>query len=170
VYARFVRLFFLARYDIPFWSLRAQQKFGTVRQTPKEAMQAILPILALSLYFTDGGDDNNNDDNDGGDSGDGDDMGRVTQALLLLAVGRYSIQVSQMWRVFYLDYLYHDIPLDEENSHGLHDFPRQNMWFDSWTSKECIFYTLFRKNHLLRIYHQFGFAQFAGIYPCIYGI
>jgi len=41
-------------------------------------MQAILPILALSLYFTDGGDDDNDDDNNGGDSGDGDDMGRVT--------------------------------------------------------------------------------------------
>jgi hypothetical protein len=38
VYARFVRLFFLARYDIPFWSLRAQRKFGTItmRQTAKE--------------------------------------------------------------------------------------------------------------------------------------
>ena len=124
-------------------------------------MQEILPILALSLYFTDGGDDENDDNDDGGDSGDGDDMGRVTQALLLLAVGRYSIQVSWMWRVFYLDYLYHDIPLDEENSHGLHDFLRQNIRFDSWTSKECFFYTSFRKNHLLWIYHQFGFAQLA---------
>ncbi len=27
---------FLARYDIPFLSLKAQQKFGTVRQTAKE--------------------------------------------------------------------------------------------------------------------------------------
>ena len=114
-------------------------------------MQAILPILALSLYFTDGGDDND----DGGDGGDGnDDGGRDTQALLLLVVGRYSIQVSRIWRVFYLDYLYHDIPLVEENSHGLHDFPRQNIRFDSWTNKECFFYTSFRKNHLLRIYHQ----------------
>ena len=66
-----------------------------------------------------------------------------------------------MWRVFYLDFLYHDIPLDEENSHGLHDFPRQNIRFDSWTNKECFFYTSFRKNHLLRIYHQFGLAQLA---------
>ena len=33
--------------------------------------------------------------------------------------------VSRMWRVFYLDYLYHDIPLVEENSNHLHDFPRQ---------------------------------------------
>jgi hypothetical protein len=36
MYARFVRLFFLARYDIPFWSLRAQRKFGTMRITDKE--------------------------------------------------------------------------------------------------------------------------------------
>ena len=81
-------------------------------------MQAILPILALSLYFTDGGDDNHDDGGDGGGDGD-DDAGHVTQALLLFVVGRYSIQVSRMWRVFYLDYLYHDIPLVEENSHGL---------------------------------------------------
>ena len=115
--------------------------------------------------------DADGDDDNGGDGGDSDDnTGRVTRALLLLVVGRYSIQVSRMWRVFYLDYLYHDIPLVEENSHGLNDFPRQNIRFDSWTSKECFFYTSFRKNHLLRIYHQFGFAQFAGIYPCIYGI
>jgi hypothetical protein len=123
-------------------------------------MQAILPILALSLYFTDGGDDNHDDGGDGGGDGD-DDAGHVTQALLLFVVGRYSIQVSRMWRVFYLDYLYHDIPLVEENSHGLNDFPRQNIRFDSWTSKECFFYTSLRKNHLLRIYHQFGLAQLA---------
>ena len=39
--ARFVRLFFLARYDILFWSLRAQQKFGTVHQTAKEFEGAV---------------------------------------------------------------------------------------------------------------------------------
>ena len=138
-----------------------QSLFAVTCHSSRSAMQVILPILALSLYFTNWGDDDNDNDNDGGDSGDGNDMGRVTQALLLLAVGRYSIQVSWMWRVFYLDYLYHDIPLDEENSHGLHDFPRQNIRFDSWTSKECFFYTSFRKNHLLWIYHQFGFAQLA---------
>jgi hypothetical protein len=122
-------------------------------------MQAILPILALSLYFTDGVDDN---DDDGGDGGDGDNYtGRVAEALLLLVVGRYSIQVSLMWRVFYLNYLYHDIPLVEEISHCLHDFPRQNIRFDSWMCKECFFYTSFRKNQLLRICHQFGLAQLA---------
>ena len=136
-----------------------QSLFAVTCQSSRSAMQAILPILALSLYFTDEEGDDNDDGSDGGDGDD--DGGRVTQALLLLAVGRYSIQVSRMWRVFYLDFLYHDIPLDEENSHGLHDFPRQNIRFDSWTNKECFFYTSFRKNHLLRIYHQFGLAQLA---------
>jgi hypothetical protein len=35
VYARFVRLFFLARYDIPFWSLRAQQNLVLCAKQPK---------------------------------------------------------------------------------------------------------------------------------------
>jgi len=75
-----------------------QSLFAVTCQSSRSAMQAILPILALSLYFTDRGDDNDN----GGDGGDGDDdAGRVTQALLLFVVGRYSIQVSRMWRVFY---------------------------------------------------------------------
>ncbi len=66
-----------------------------------------------------------NDDN-GGDGGDGDNYaGCVAEALPLLVVGRYSIQVDWMWRVFYIDYLYHDIALVEEISHCLHDFPRQ---------------------------------------------
>ncbi len=86
-----------------------QSLFAVTCHSSWSAMQAILPILALSLYFTDGGDNN---DDDGGDGGDGEDVaGRVTEALLLLEVGRYSIQVSRMWRVFYLNYLYHDIPL-----------------------------------------------------------
>jgi hypothetical protein len=87
-------------------------------------MQAMLPMLALSLYFTDG--ENDNDDNGGdgsdGDDGDGDDnVGRIVEALILLVVGRYSVQVSRMCRVFFLDYLYHDIPLVEENNHSLHN-------------------------------------------------
>ncbi len=86
-----------------------QSLFAVTCHSSQSAMQAILPILALSLYFTDGGDDN---DDNGGDGGDGDDYaGRVAEALLLLVVGRYSIQVSRMCRVFYLDYLYHDILL-----------------------------------------------------------
>jgi hypothetical protein len=136
-----------------------QSLFAVTCHSSRSAIQAILPILALSLYFTDGGD--NNDDNSG-DGGDGDDdAGRVTEALLLLVVERYSIQVSWMWRVFYLDYLYHDILLVEEISHCLHDFPWQNIWFDSWTCKKCFLHTLFRKNQLLRIYHQFSLAQLA---------
>jgi hypothetical protein len=136
-----------------------QSLFAVTCHSSRSAMQAILPILALSLYFTDGGDDN---DDDGGEGGDGGDYaGCVAEALLLLVVGRYSIQVGRLWRVFYLDYLYHDIPLDEEISHCLHDFPRKNIRFDSWTCKECFFYTSFRKNQLLRIYHQFGLAQLA---------
>ena len=136
-------------------------------------MQAILPILALSLYFTDVGDNDDNDDDDGSDSGDGGDMGRVTWALLFLAVGRYSIQVSWMWMVFYLNYLYHDIPLDEENSHGFHDFPRKNIWFDSWTSKECFFDMSFRKkspSYLPSIRSCTVGSPKPRIYPCIYGI
>ena len=66
-----------------------------------------------------------------------------------------------MWRVFYLDYLYRDIPLVEENSHHLHNFPQQNIRFDSWMSKECFFYLSFRKDQLLWIYPQFGLAQLA---------
>jgi hypothetical protein len=63
--------------------------FAVTCHSSRSAMQAILPILALSLYFTDGGDNN---DNDNGDGSDGDnDAGRVTEALLLLVVGRYSI-------------------------------------------------------------------------------
>ena len=120
-------------------------------------MQVILPALALSLYLTDGGDD----DTDNGGDGGGGDNGRVTVALLLLVVGRYTIQVGWMWKVFYFDFLYHDIPLVEENSHHLHDFPQKNIRFDSWTSKECFFYTSFRKDQLLRIYRQFGLAQLA---------
>ena len=74
-----------------------QSLFAVTCYSSRSAMQAILPILALSLYFTDGGDDNHDD---GGDGGDGDDdAGRVTQALLLFVVGRYSIQVSRMWSV-----------------------------------------------------------------------
>ncbi len=136
-----------------------QSLFAVTCHSSRLAMQAILPILALSLYFTDGGGDN---DDDGGDGGDGDDYaGHVAEALLLLVVGRYTIQVSRMWRVFYLDHLYQDISLVEEISHCLHDFPWQNIRFDSWTCKECFFYTSFRKNQLLWIYHQFGLAQLA---------
>jgi hypothetical protein len=91
-------------------------------------MHVILPILALSHYFTDEGNDN---DDDGGDGGaDGKNVGRTAEAMILLVVGRYSIQVSRMCR-FYLDYLYHDIPLVEENNHRLHDFPRQHIRFDT---------------------------------------
>jgi hypothetical protein len=101
-----------------------QSLFAVTCHSSWSAMQAILPILALSFYFTDGG--NNNDDN-GGDGGDGDDdVGRVAEALILLVVGRYSIQVSRMCRVFYLDYLYHDIPLVEENNQRLHDTMTNN--------------------------------------------
>jgi hypothetical protein len=136
-----------------------QSLFAVTCHSSWSAMQAILPILAPSLYFTDGGDDNN----DGGVGGNSNDnAGRIAEALLLLVVGKYSIQVSRMWRVFYLDYLYHDTPLVvEENSHHLHNFPWQNIWFDSWTSKECFFYMSFRKNQLLWIYRQFGLAQLA---------
>ena len=96
-----------------------QSLFAVTCHSSWSAMQAILPILALSLYFTDGG---NNNNNNGGDGGDGNNnVGRVAEALILLVVGRYSIQVSQMWRVFYLDYLYHNIPLVEENNHRLHN-------------------------------------------------
>jgi hypothetical protein len=66
-----------------------------------------------------------------------------------------------MWRVFYLDFLYHDIPLVEEDSHHLHDFPRQNIPFDNGSSQECYFYTSFQKNQLLWIFRQFGLAQLA---------
>ena len=136
-----------------------QSLFAVTCHSSQSVMQAILPVLALSLYLTDGGDD---DDNNSGDGGDGDkDNGHVTEALLLLVVGRYSIQVSRMWRVFYLDFLYHDIPLVEKNSHCLHDFPRKNIQFDSWTSQECYFYTSFQKDQLLWIYRQFGLAQIA---------
>jgi hypothetical protein len=59
-----------------------QSLFAVTCHSSRSAMQAILPILALSLYFTDGGDDSNDD---GGDGGDGDDnAGHVTEALLLL--------------------------------------------------------------------------------------
>ncbi len=75
-----------------------QSLFAVTCYSSRSAMQAILPILALSLYFTDGGDDNHDDGGDGGGDGD-DDAGRVTQALLLFVVGRYSIQVSRMWSV-----------------------------------------------------------------------
>ena len=43
-----------------------QSLFAVTCYSSRSAMQAILPILALSLYFTDGGDDNDN----GGDGGD----------------------------------------------------------------------------------------------------
>ncbi len=59
-----------------------QSLFAVTCHSSQSAMQAILPILALSLYFTDGGDNN---DDDGDEGGDGDDnAGRVTEALLLL--------------------------------------------------------------------------------------
>ena len=62
-----------------------QSLFAVTCHSSRLAMQAILPILALSLYFTDWGDDNNNG---GGNGGDGDDdAGRVTEALILLVVG-----------------------------------------------------------------------------------
>jgi hypothetical protein len=81
-------------------------------------MWAILPAFALSLYFTNGNVDGGADDDTNSDDGNGgNDEGRVAQALLRLALGRYSIQVSRFWRVFYLDFLYHDIPLIEEGSH-----------------------------------------------------
>ncbi len=35
MYARFVRLFFLVRYDIPFWSLNAQQNLVLCAKLPK---------------------------------------------------------------------------------------------------------------------------------------
>ena len=134
-----------------------QSLFAVTCHFTRSAMQVILPALALSLYLTDGGDD---DTDNGGDGGDGDN-GRVSDALLLLVAGRYSIQVGRMWRVFYLDFLHHDIPLVEDDSHHLHDFPRQNIRYDSWMSKECFFYTSFRKDQLFRIYRQFGLAQLA---------
>ena len=77
-----------------------QSLFAVTCHSTRLAMQAILPALALSLYLTDRGDD---DADNGGDGGDGDN-GRVAEALLLLVVGRYSIQVGRMWRVFYLNF------------------------------------------------------------------
>ena len=100
-------------------------------------MQAILPAFALSLYLTDGGDGDDDNSRDGGDGGNNNE--RDAEGLLLLVVGRYSLQVSWMWRVFYLDYLYHDISLVEQNSHHFYNFPRKNIWFDSWTPKKCVF-------------------------------
>ena len=35
LYTRFVRLFFFAKYDIPFWSLRAQQNSVLCAKLPK---------------------------------------------------------------------------------------------------------------------------------------
>ena len=69
-----------------------QSLYAVTCHSTRLAMQAILPALALSLYLTDGGDD---DDDNGGDGGDSDiNSGRVAEALLLLVVGRYSIQVG----------------------------------------------------------------------------
>jgi hypothetical protein len=42
-----------------------QSLFAVTCHSSRSAMQAILPILALSLYFTDGGDDK---DDNGGDA------------------------------------------------------------------------------------------------------
>ena len=83
--------------------------------------------MALSMG---GGADN---DVDGDDGNDGNNEGRVAQAqaLLRLVLGRYSVQVGRLWRVFYFDFLYHDIPLIEEDSHHLNEPPRQNIRFDS---------------------------------------
>ena len=59
-------------------------------------MHAILPAFALSLYLTDGVVDWWGADNDAdGDNGNGGgEEGCVTQGLLLLALGRYSVQVN----------------------------------------------------------------------------
>jgi hypothetical protein len=100
-----------------------QNLFAVTCHSSWSVMQAILLVFALSLYFT----DNNNDVNN---------EGQVTQALLLLAMGRYSVQVICLWRVFYLIFLYHDIPLEEEESQRLHDFPWKNICFNAWTSQE----------------------------------
>jgi hypothetical protein len=71
-----------------------QSLFAVTCHSSWLAMQAMLPMLALSLYFTDG--ENNNNDN-GGDGSDGDDdVGRIVEALILLVVGRYSVQVSRI--------------------------------------------------------------------------
>ena len=98
-----------------------QSLFAVTCHSAWSAMQVILPALALSFYLTDGGDE---DAGNGGDGGDGDNV-HVAEALVLLVVGRYPIQVGRMWRIFYLEFLYHKIPLVEEDSHCLHDFPRQ---------------------------------------------
>jgi hypothetical protein len=118
-----------------------QSLFAVTCHSSWSSLQAILPIFALSLYVTDGNVDEGggNDDADG-DGGNGDEgKDQVAQALLCLVLSRYSIQVCWLWRVFYLNILYHDIPLIEEDSHRLHNLPRQNIRFDSWTSQECFF-------------------------------
>ena len=85
------------------------------------------PFLLLVALSMGGGADNDAAvyDGDGGN-----DKGYVAQALLSLALGRYSVQVGRLWRVFYFDFLYHDIPLIEEDSHHLNEPPRQNIQFN----------------------------------------
>jgi hypothetical protein len=78
-----------------------QNLFAVSCHSSQSAMQAILPVFALSLYFMDSNDDADNE-------------GQVAQALLLLAMGRYSFQVICLWRVISLNFVYHDIPLEEE--------------------------------------------------------
>ncbi len=62
------------------------------------------PSICLSLYLTDGVVNGGGADNDvdGDDGNGGDDDGRVAQAqaLLCLILGRYSVQVGRLWRVF----------------------------------------------------------------------
>ena len=53
VYARFIRLFFLARYDIPFWSLRAQQNLVLCAKPPKSTIQEYkIPLDKKALALT----------------------------------------------------------------------------------------------------------------------
>jgi hypothetical protein len=48
-----------------------QSLFAVTCHSSRSAMQAILPILALSFYFTDGGDDDNNGNGMTDHDGDG---------------------------------------------------------------------------------------------------
>ena len=83
-----------------------QSLYASTCHSARSAIQAILPALTLSLYLFDGGDDDNDNGGDGGYSDI--NSGRVAEALLLHVVGRYSIQVGWIWRVFYLPFF---IPL-----------------------------------------------------------
>ena len=82
------------------------------------------------------------------------------QSLIHIQGVRYILNHNRMARCLRLDYIYHDIPPEEEAQQRIR-MPRQNIRFSSWTDQECYDFTSFRKDQLIQIYDQFELEDLA---------